>query len=74
MRAVIAGLRPQADALVESVRPRVRALELEMRQRLVCVLTPPQRDAWAQARRERRMKPAELDAWLALASSGRCPG
>lgn len=73
IRAVVARRQPTADSIMESVTPRVRKLELTMRQEMMCVLTPAQRSQWMDWRRRQGLSLSEGEDWLALVSANTCP-
>jgi Spy/CpxP family protein refolding chaperone len=65
--------RPVADSLMRSVAPRVRQLDLQMREEAMCVLTPKQRDDWVAWRKREGMNMDEAGEMLRLVTAGQCP-
>ena len=72
IKAVIASRQPTADSISESVLPRVRALELTIRQEMMCALTAAQQQRWMQWRKGQGLSLAEGEDWLALVKAGKC--
>jgi hypothetical protein len=72
IKQVVARRQPTADSITESVLPRVRALELTMRQEMMCELTPTQQQRWMQWRKDQGLSLAEGEDWLALVRAGKC--
>lgn len=73
VRAIMARMQPTADSLMRSVRPRVFALDLQMRQEAMCVLTPTQREAWMAWRRRENLSMEEGGEMMKLVTSNACP-
>ena len=73
IRALTAKYQPVADSLMRDVLPRVRELDLRMRQEAMCVLTPKQREDWIAWRRRERLAVEENGMFLKLVNAGACP-
>lgn len=73
IRAITARYRPAAESLMLNVRPRVLALDFQMRQEAMCVLTPAQRADWIAWRKREGLAVEEGNEMLKLVNSGRCP-
>jgi Spy/CpxP family protein refolding chaperone len=73
VRAIMARMQPTADSLMRSVRPTVFALDLQMRQEAMCVLTPTQREAWMAWRRRENLSMEEGGEMMKLVTSNACP-
>jgi Spy/CpxP family protein refolding chaperone len=65
--------RPVAESLMRSVAPRVRQLDLQMREEAMCVLTPKQRDDWVAWRKREGLNMDEAGEMLRLVTAGQCP-
>jgi Spy/CpxP family protein refolding chaperone len=74
MRRALAERKPAADSIMEAVQPRIRELELNTRQELMCVLTPAQRQRWVDWRAHEGLSATEGDVWLVRVHNGTCGG
>jgi Spy/CpxP family protein refolding chaperone len=71
--AITRKYRPVADSLMRSVRPRIEALDLRMRQEAMCVLTPRQRDDWVAWRRREHLNVEEGGILMKMVTDHACP-
>jgi Spy/CpxP family protein refolding chaperone len=74
MKRIVRAQQPVADSIMQTVLPRVRALDLEMRQQMLCVLTPDQQRQWMRWRARTGLSLREGEAWLEKAHTNTCPG
>ena len=70
---ISAQFQPAAESVVKTIRLRVLAMDLQMRQQAMCVLTPAQRDQWIAWRKREGLVVEENDAMMALVKAGSCP-
>lgn len=70
---ISAQFQPAAESIAKTVRERILALDLQMRQQAMCVLTPKQRDDWIAWRKRERLIVEENGAMMALVKAGTCP-
>lgn len=73
IRAITARYRPAAESLMLNVRPRVLAIDLQMRQEAMCVLSPAQRAEWIAWRKREGLAVEEGNQMLKLVNSDGCP-
>ena len=71
--AIVQRYRPAAESLMRSVRPRIEALDLRMRQETMCVLTPKQRDDWVAWRRREHLNVEEANVLMKMVADHACP-
>lgn len=70
---ISAQFQPAAESVVKTIRVRILAMDLQMRQQAMCVLTPAQRDEWIAWRKREGLIVEENDAMMALVKAGSCP-
>ena len=73
IRRIVIRIRPRTDSLWNAVRPRAQALESQMFQESLCVLTPDQIDRYKDYQRAANFPPAVTTERLRLVSTGSCP-
>jgi hypothetical protein len=72
--AIVAHLRPVTDSLWTELRPKVMAVERQLFQESLCVLTTEQLDRWKSYAIDAGATRAQMDERLNLVSTGTCPG
>lgn len=65
--------QPAAESVVMTIRSRVAALDLQMRQETMCVLTPQQRADWIAWRKREHLIVEDNDLMMKLVASNSCP-
>lgn len=73
IRRIVIRIRPRTDSLWNAVRPRAQALESQMFQESLCVLTPDQIDRYKHYQRAENFPAAITTERLRLVSTGGCP-
>ena len=73
IRRIVIRIRPRTDSLWNAVRPRAQALESQMFQESLCVLTPGQIDHYKDNQRADNFPPAVTAERLRLVATGSCP-
>ena len=73
IRRIVIRIRPRTDSLWNAVRPRAQALESQMFQESLCVLTPEQIDRYKDFQRTENFPPAITAERLRLVTTGTCP-
>ncbi|HKW49314.1 MAG TPA: hypothetical protein VJN70_17805 [Gemmatimonadaceae bacterium] len=73
IRRIVLRIRPRTDSLWNAVRPRAQALESQVFQESLCVLTPQQIDHYKDYQRAADFPPAITTERLRLVTTGTCP-
>lgn len=73
IRRIVIRIRPRTDSLWNAVRPRAQALESQMFQESLCVLTREQIDHYKDNQRTENFPPAVTAERLRLVTTGSCP-
>ena len=73
IRRIVIRIRPRTDSLWNAVRPRAQALESQMFQESLCVLTPDQIDRYKDFQRAENFPPEITTERLRLVTTGSCP-
>jgi len=73
VRAIVLRLRPVTDSIWTALRPKAIAVELQMFQEALCVLTPEQLGRWKAYANRAGATRAQIDERLKLVSAGACP-
>jgi Spy/CpxP family protein refolding chaperone len=71
--SVMKDFRPVADSIMRTVRGRVAAIDLAMRQQAMCVLTPQQRDEWIAWRKREHVIVEDNNLMAKLVTTNSCP-
>ena len=72
IRALASRRRPQADSLMALVVPRVRTLENEMFEDIICLLTPAQRERYERHMHQLQFPDSILQIRLSRVRAGSC--
>lgn len=73
IRRIVLRIRPRTDSLWNAVRPRAQALESQMFQESLCVLTPQQIDRYRDNQQTENFPPEITAERLRLVTTGSCP-
>ena len=73
IRRIVIRIRPRTDSLWNAVRPHAQALESEMFQESLCVLTPEQIDRYKDNQRAEDFPAAVTTERLRLVTTRSCP-
>lgn len=73
IRHIVARFRPITDSIWSTLRPRAQAIESQLFQQSLCILTPEQLERWKSYQRQADFDPAITAERLRLVESGSCP-
>ena len=73
IRQIVMRFRPITDSIWNSLRPRAQALETQLFQESLCVLTPAQLEEWKEYQRKSDFPESVTTARLQLVATGNCP-
>jgi hypothetical protein len=73
IRQIVARFRPITDSIWNTLRPRAQAVESQLFQQSLCVLTPEQLERWKAYQRQSEFPSAITAERLRLVTTGTCP-